>query len=224
MTPTLFIRPHLGAGDAIILNALVRHFANKGPVIFPCKHHNILSVSFMFHDDPNITVIPVTDDAEADRLCAEHTGEVLRLGMFGDNFSFKDWSSVFYRQAGLNPDLRWSGFRVGREWGTELCSPEGQYAFVHEDRARKMIIRDELLPQMPIIYAEKREDGTIFNYMGVIEYATEIHCIDSCMAILSDQVRTKARRLVMHRYARPNSKENGYAGPPVLRKPWEVIQ
>lgn len=219
---SLFIRWHGGLGDAIICNALVRHFAAKGPAIVTAKHHNMGSVEFMFRDDQNITALPVADDAEADRLCIAHKGEVLQLGMFGPNFTFKDWSDCFYRQAGLNPDLRWHGFRVQREWGSELWPPEGDYAFVHEDRARKMIVRDELLPPMPIVLAEKRD--TIFAYLGVIENAAEIHCIDSAFLALCDQIKTKAHRLGLHRYARPNSKENGYAGPPTLRKNWEVIK
>lgn len=216
---SLFIRPHLGLGDAIILNALVRHFAAKGPVIFPCKTHNAPSVSFMFRDCQDISVAAVGGDADAELRCTL-CNNALKLGMFGKDFTFKDWSDCFFRQAGLNPDLRWHGFRIQREWGSELWPPEGDYAFVHEDRARNMIIRDELLPAMPIVLAEKRD--TIFAYLGVIENAAEIHVIDSAFLALCDQIKTKAHRLVLHHYARPNSKENGYAGPPTLRKHWIV--
>src|SRR5687767_8139013 len=98
--PSLFIRPHLGAGDALILNGLVRYFAERQPVIFPCKTHNVPSVSFMFRDNPNIEVLPVKDDAEVDQACRT-TPFSLKLGMFGTGFTFKDWDECFYTQAGL---------------------------------------------------------------------------------------------------------------------------
>lgn len=221
---SLFLRVHLGLGDSIILNGLVRHFAALGQVVFPCKHHNLPSVRLMFRDVPDIYVLPVTDDAEADRLCAAHKGEVLKLGMFGKDFTFTNWAECFYRQALLSPEVRYSGFYFQRDWGKEFWPHQCEYAFVHEDPARHMVIRPELLPEMTLVRAEKREGGTIFDYTGVIEGAAEIHCIDSVFLSLCDQIKTKAHWLVLHRYARPNSKENGYAGPPSLRKNWQVIK
>src|SRR5688572_13478577 len=120
--PSLFIRPHLGLGDALILNALVRHFAERQPVTFPCKTHNLPSVSFQFRDNPNIEVFPVADDAEADRVCHSQQWS-LKLGMFGVGFTFKDWDAVMYKQAGVPFEKRWSGFYYQREFGRELQPP-----------------------------------------------------------------------------------------------------
>lgn len=220
--PNLFIRLHLGLGDSIICNALVRHFTQWQVVIVPCKEHNLASVQFMFRDNPNIVVVPVKDDAEADKLCNKHQWS-LKLGMFGDNFSFKDWDAIFYAQAGVPFDRRWTGFYCRREPSSEIRPPhKGPFAFVHEDVNRKMVIDDALLPQIPLVVAERQ--STIFAYTACIEEADEIHCIDSAYLSLVESIPTRAKRLVLHRYARPNSKENGYAGPPTLRKNWQVIQ
>lgn len=219
----LFIRPHLGCGDALILNGLVRHFAANRPVIFPAKHHNVDSVRFQFRDNPNIQVMPVTDDAEADRYAAQEQ-DVLRLGMFGKDFTFDRWDECMYRQAGVPFDVRWSGFAYERELSTEFYPPlmgevttsKSAYYFLHEDAKRNFVIRDDLLPSMMGVEAE-RTPGTIFDYRMIIENATEIHVIDSVFLSLVESIPTKAKRLVLHLYARPDAK------PPTLRKNWEVL-
>lgn len=219
----LFVRWHLGVGDSLICNGLVRHFAKQQAVIIPCKHQNLASVQFQFRDNPNIDVLPVADDAEADRQ-SMRAQDVLRLGMFGDNFSFKEWDRVMYEQAGIPFDVRWSGFYYERERSTEFYPPlmgevttsKGAYYFLHEDAKRNFVIRDNLLPSMMGVEAE-RTPGTIFDYRMIIENATEIHCIDSVFAILADSIPTTAKRHVLHLYARPDAK------PPTLRKPWQIL-
>lgn len=217
----LFIRWHLGLGDALICNGLVRHFAKSRTVIVPAKHHNVPSATFMFRDDPNIQVLPVQDDKAADEW-APWDAYVLKLGMFGENFSFHEWDRVMYKQAGVPFDVRWTGFKVERHPSSEIQPPSGKFAFVHDDHGRGMDITDAELPELPLIYAEKQP--TIFSYCRVIEEAEEIHVVDSAFLSLVESIPTKAKRLVLHRYARPNSKENGYAGPPTLRKDWKIIK
>ena len=55
-----YVYHHLGLGDSILCNGLVRHFAEKlGKVSIFSKRHNYDSLKFMYRDEPNITVIPV---------------------------------------------------------------------------------------------------------------------------------------------------------------------
>ena len=85
MTGELLIRPHLGMGDAIISNGLVRQLAVNQRIAFPCKTHYAASVRFMFRDVPSVTVIPVADDSDADLLVQQASQlnlPTLLLGMF----------------------------------------------------------------------------------------------------------------------------------------------
>ena len=62
-------RGHMGLGDHIICNALVRHLAKKDTIIVPVKKHNETSVKFMFSDNENIVVMPFKGDRQADKFC-----------------------------------------------------------------------------------------------------------------------------------------------------------
>ena len=62
----IFLIHHLGLGDHIVCNGLVRELIKKCDLIyFPVKHHNFATVKFMFRDIPNhIKYVTVNNDNE----------------------------------------------------------------------------------------------------------------------------------------------------------------
>lgn len=218
MKPPIIIRGHLGLGDHLITNALVRDYARDHEAVFvPCKPHNFTTVKFMFSDQPNIVTIPVMDDLGADETVKAFAGERLKLGMFGEKFSYKAWDKVMYDQAGVGFSTRWSGFRARRSSNMVKPPTNSPYIFVHEDTSRDFVINRDDVPVMWEVSPEKTE--TIFDWVEVIENAIEIHCIDSSFAILVDSLENlKAKVLKLHLYARPG------ANPPHYKKKWEIIR
>ena len=218
MSNSIFIRTHLGLGDALIQNGLVRILASNDRVVFPAKIHNFESVKFMFRDLPNVEVVSVRDDVEAE-LLSEAEASVLRLGLFSLTEPLESaWDRQMYRQARVPFDCRWEAFQVHRDRQDEYPVPRTNYVFLHDDYERGFCIDESRLPSDVYRIRPERPNSlnTIFGWLPLIVEASEIHCIDSCFAILVDSIPTKAIRLVLHDYARKGL-------PPTYRKKWEHL-
>jgi hypothetical protein len=216
----LLIRGHLGLGDHLVTNAIVRDRATAhDEVVVLCKPHNAPSLAFMWRDLRNVELFSIEGDDEADKAVAEMTRAgypVLALGFFGPQpFDPDRWDSEMFRQASLDPQLRWNGFKVDRQPSRELDIPPHPYIFVHDDPERGFAIPSERLPSgIPAVRPTPGATPCIFDYWGILENASEIHCIDSCFAIFVDSLpEQKASRLVWHHYARRGR-------PPRYCKPW----
>lgn len=217
---SIVIRGHLGLGDHLICNGLVKEYASQyDRVIVPCKQHNEPSVRQMFLDDARIHAVAVRDDSDADKVSSlfeESGSDLLNLGMFGEKpFDIMRWDSEMYRQAGVTFETRWERFSFQIPEDFQLADPGG-FAFVHDDPSRGFKMRKSELPGIP--HCRPSPAGTIFHWVPHILAAKEIHCIDSCFAILVDSLKDiSAERLVLHLYARRDK-------PPHYRKQWEVLE
>lgn len=232
----LLIRGHLGLGDLLIGNAIVRHYAKEHAVCVVCKHHNMTSAAFQWRDLVNVELIGVAgddNDKEADEVTAhaEQQGfPVLRLGFTGKKpFDIQQWDREFFRQAGVDFQMCWNGFKVNRQPSREIYPIDigkSEYCFIHEDKARGHVINEKYLPKsrhgrkggMKRIYADPKRTDNIFDWWNIIDGATEIHVIESCFAILIDHLpQIKAKRVVVHQYARKST-------PPTYQNQFEIIK
>lgn len=214
----LFIRPHLGLGDAFILNGMVRALAKKnGQITVPAKQHNVSTLRMLWSDLENVTIAPVEDDAGATFMAEHHEGSKLLLGLFGKewNDGKPGWDKLMYRQAGVPFEERWSGFKIGSMPHQHAVNGP-PYALVHEDIERGFVIPSNRKPHLPCRHIWP--SNSVLDFVDMITNATEIHCIDSSVACLADSIPTKARKLVLHLYARPNAK------PPIYKKEWTILK
>lgn len=228
----LFVLWHLGLGDHIICNGLIRKISKQYNTIFlPVKIHNITNISDMFKDLNNIKIIPVTNDLDMIKYSdsmKSYSCEFLKLGIFGDNF-MKNCSSFeesFYLQSNMEPSIRWSDFKyINNEKKQDelLNSIKDDYVFVHDDETRKLGINYSLLKNNYTIYKPKHNLGkisnySIFDYIKVLYFAKEIHCIDSSFACLVDQLSDlKEKPKYIHRYVRTE-------GGPIYNNNWNIIK
>lgn len=231
----LLLFPHLGLGDLVVCNALVRQLAAKRKVWVLCRPRNVESARFMWRDDHNIELLELPGDFEkqenhakafAEFAHKEHSKEVLGLGLHGSRpFDLDRWDQEMYRQAGLDfQKLRWNGFKVARQPSREFELPGKKYIFVHDDPSRGFGIDPARLPKNRKVVkpeplaAKQGGPANIFDWWGVIEGAEEIHCIDSAFLCLIDSLPClKAKKFVFHKYARAEGK------PPSTVKGWEVL-
>lgn len=218
----LLIRGHLGLGDMLIINGLVRHFAAFEPNRFIhvlCKAHNVPTVECMFSDLETVEVKSVKDDLEADKCAQEFEddgiAEILRLSGSGDGFD-----KQFYDCAGVPFEERWTRFR----WGTGrgyIEPPLKPYSFVHEDAERGFRIDYARVGSwIPLIVRPNRVlgDGNLFAWTHVLDQAREIHCIPSAFSVLVDSIPLAGDGdLYLHKYARPGGEL------PTYRKNWKVL-
>jgi len=182
----LTIVHHLGIGDSLNINGMVRHFSSKGyhvHVITRKKQYE--SIQFMYRDDSNIIVLTTESDNPND-IRSVIKGTSLNLGTYSCSNNewayiiknFNSWAHFPYYQAGLNPIIMKTKFKLVRdtEREEELLKTFGDddFIFVHEDPKHKCL-------QVDTTYNIIKPDTVslpfnIFDWLGVLEKAKEIHC------------------------------------------------
>lgn len=190
---------HLGLGDQIMLNGMIRHFAEDDIVYTFCKTCHVESVEFMYRDNKNIRLIPVDNTNPREIWSKVPKGEdvqVIPLATYGmDDRSWSvftnvaNWAHGVYLQAKVNPLYMYTKFRVIRDKSIELPPPtDKDYIFVHDDPERNRNIKVETdlhvyKPQSKVIDERKEffqcDHPNIFSYIGLIEKAKEVHCMNS---------------------------------------------
>jgi len=191
----LTILHHLGLGDAIMLNGMVRHFAEKEDVVIFVKKQQEPSIVFMYRDLSNVKIIPV-DTTHPREMWSQVKGRVLPLATYAlndDIWNFAtsgpvsvlvNWAHSIYIQAGLPPKYMYSKFKVVRDKNTEIKYEHDDYVFIHDDSTRGMNIEVSYDNVFRITEDTLKTNPNIFDYLTVIENAKEVHCMDSCYAWL----------------------------------------
>jgi hypothetical protein len=188
---------HLGIGDHVMINGLVRHLAEteKSVSVVGLEKHKE-SLEFMYRDNPKIKVKTVKTTAARDVWGAtQGFDKVLPLATYGihennwKQLTYGDaplstWCHLPYFQAKVNPEYMRTKFYFERDHEREdafykKMGLEGQdYIFVHNepDRHRENIVQSPYKVFNPDV---KISPFNIFDYLKILENAKEIHCINS---------------------------------------------
>lgn len=233
MEDTVYIYQHLGLGDHVICNGLIREISKTyGTVVLFVKEHNSKSVRFMFRDAQNINIMIADDACAKNFINSNPEKKVIIIGheYLDRSDTAKKFDRGFYEEAGFDFALRWKGFHVQRDIDQEQIlfekngiDKDSKYLFVHDDKdlTKGSSINVDKIDKKnrKIVFADSSMTGNIFDYLGIIENAEEIHCIPSCFMFLADSVETKGS-LYMHRYTRnyPHYCE------PSLKKDWIILK
>ena len=106
---------HLGLGDQIMLNGMVRHFAETDTVAIIVKRCHEESVRFMYRDISDRVELILVDTTNPQVIWSKVKGDVIALATYGidDNgWTFMtqgqgsvmtNWAHGVYIQAGVNP-------------------------------------------------------------------------------------------------------------------------
>src|SRR5210317_2331614 len=185
---------HLGLGDAIMLNGMVRHFAeNEKVCIFVQKHH-LDSVQFMYRDIEDRVKIKAVNTTNAQEMWSQVEGKVLPLATYrlpidvwkyimeGPPTEMVNWAHSVYIQAGIPPKYMYSKFKVVRDRDSEIKYEHNDYVFIHDDVSRGMKIDTSHTNTYRVTRDRLDSNSNIFDYLTVIENASEVHCMDSCYA------------------------------------------
>ena len=210
------VMTHMGLGDHLVCNGMIRHFAKTYDVVTYVKKQYVESVRDMFRDlGPALTITPVDDDKDAwNKALYEHM--VVRTGIFTgrqDWDTVKPWCDAFYANAHLSPKMLRDEFfmlrsrdreeffyrRVIDQLGTD------RYVVVHDDPSRYAPIT--VKTDLPIVRIGRGlfpvESDTIFDYCTLIERAQEYHGYDSSFAWLVELFRLRPKpKTFLHRHIR----------------------
>lgn len=225
--PTL-IYQHLGLGDYIIISGGLKYLKRNGLLghaFCICKHQYLASVKQLYADVEELEVISVNDWKGAEILVDQWQGNKLIVGF--ENMS--DWYHFdmdFYRILGVDFKERWNSFSIERNLEAEnkllskVC-PAGDFVFVHDDISRGLQIKEEYInSSLPVI--RPFVTNSIFDWLSVLEKATEIHCMCSSFKHLIDSLTTiKANLYYHHSYV--NNGTSREASITASKNHWTII-
>jgi hypothetical protein len=186
----VFIKHHLGLGDAIVHNGMVRKiFEEKNCDIFlASKFTNIDNVRFMYRDNPRINVVGVNNDDEMNQLINNNQYDEIISSHF-DTGRLRydlDFDDSFYKIVDMDPNVKKEYFHIERNQNKEnevfdtLVTKKDidRYIFLHEKPTENILIdRNKIRNDLPIIYADKQ--FKTFDLLKIIENAEECHIISS---------------------------------------------
>jgi hypothetical protein len=200
-----YIYHHLGLGDHIICNGIIRHFKEiYGEISIFCKPHNYNNVKYMYRDDSNIHVLPIGEDNDVNRYIYENNihNEVIRIG-FG-NLSWNPLTSFdedFYTTSKIPFEYRFSKFKFNRDLEKEneafnFVNPNNEeYIFIHGNVDRNKIRNDLKIIENPTEFG-------IFDIIKIIEKSTEVHIMESSVKCLINSYVFDKPLFFYHQYIR----------------------
>lgn len=203
----IYIHHHLGLGDHIICNGLVREiYKIYSKVYLFCKPHNVNNVKFMYRDLENLEVLEGDDRESIQYIMNNNLREkYLRIGheniVRGVNFD-----ESFYKQLNINFQKRWDSFYILRDKNSEsklydyLNPSDENYVLIHNKGSDNVdrIDYNNINENLKKIFVEK--STTMFDYIKLIERANEIHCIDSSFIHLVDSLNIKNKKFFHKNY------------------------
>ena len=112
----IYIHHHLGLGDHIICNGLVRELVKNDSSCLYAKHTNANTVRLMYRDLLNLSIIGVNNDEEITNPMALRIGFDYILKAREKNLT---WDQAFYHQCGIDFNKRWDSFFIKRDYERE---------------------------------------------------------------------------------------------------------
>jgi len=228
---SVYIYHHLGLGDHIIANGMVRTIAKKYDKTYLfCKPHNFPNVSFMYRDLPNLKIIVMEDLGVQSFMTINPDNNYVIAGhapfwkILNSGHNKLKIDEIFYQLAGVPLENKWKEFYVRRnlEREKEVFSKLGlkedeKFIFVHDDKDRKIT---KNLPGLKIVKPADR-DLSLFDFLYTIEKAEEIHCINSSFFCLIDCIGIKKEKMFLHEYVRKDLNDDAT---PILGSNWTILK
>jgi predicted nucleic-acid-binding protein len=228
----LYVYHHLGLGDHIVCNGILREFCKIfGEISLFCKEDYYESIKFMYRNLKNLIVIPVKDsDNGVFRYLNENNinwNDVIKIGGYGNRWGLDKtitFDKNFYLQAGIPFEKRWNSFYFERDIEREdrvfnLLNISFPYIVIHEDKERGFVINRKYLKNDNIVIINNSLTNNIFDYTKVFQKASEIHIVESCFLFLVDSIEIETKQIYAHRYAR----QYDWISKPNLKKEWIIL-
>lgn len=224
MENSIYIYHHLGMGDHILCNAIVREYSKKYNYVFLfVKPQYFKNVSYMYRDLQNIKFIAMDDIGVKSFMNINPNEEYLIVGITKEWFKkleskeFETFDHGFYISAEIPLDYKWSHFHFERNIEKEKSiyydvlglKDDEEYLFVHEDVKRDRIFKTKYIDtNIKIINPVKYNGIGIFDFIYTIEKAKEVHIHNSSFSCLIDTMRINNPNIFYHEYARKDMGSN----------------
>lgn len=219
-TQDLYVFHHLGLGDMIHCNGMVRFLLQQldphcNLHVF-CKARNAEMTQWMYRDEPRIRLERISEGArETDcvqRVLKEHNASnYLCVGhrdlrTWEKNYPRTFFDQLFYMQVGIPYSVRYSHCYWERDLLEEervyrKLAPGKEYAFVHDDPNRGYSIDSHSIP-LPIVRNDISE--SIFHLGLLLERASQVHCMESSIRCMIESLDMSRCQLFYHNFRYPD--------------------
>lgn len=201
------IAHHLGMGDMIVLNGLVRFIykrdKNKYEKIYLlCYAHNKNNVERMYNDLNKLELFIIENENQIGNTIDNFNGDVENLHLDGDGYNMYNeiGDDAFFITKNYDKVLR-KKFKIKRDINKEeeifnqyvFNQP---YIFVHDDEERGYKINDSKLPDLPKVRIPKSVN--IFDALKIMEKASECHVISSAFVCLLQSMPKLNKNITVH--------------------------
>jgi len=229
---SLYILTHLGLGDQIISNGLVRYYAKRNDLVtIFSKPNNYKNVSFMFRDLKNLKILNMEYEQIINFVQNDIINKYLIIGYekFWNEYknpnNKKTIDQIFYEQANLDISVKFSEFYVQRDLEKEKetyykvgLKDNEDYIFIHDTDNRKIT---KEIPENFKIIKPTDLSLTLFDYLTIMENAKECHFINSSFFCLAHCMDINKPKMVLHEYSRED-RDPLYT--PILKPNWKIIK
>ena len=195
MIRSALVHHHIGLGDHIICNGLVREILKVGFdfLYLPVKKQNFETVKKMYSDETDIVCLPVLNDADVLELSQIRSSKLYRVGFEKVR---SDWDVSFYDSIEIPFQKRWDSFKANRDQDKESnllqllnINKEEDFILIHESGSAGTFPISISDSNTRIIKVEPITNCMI-DWCWVIEQAKEVHCIDSSFIHLAQSIRS----------------------------------
>jgi hypothetical protein len=198
----MYIHHHLGLGDHIICNGLVRGLLGTEAEIVLATEASCEEAVRHLYADTNVKLHLVSGDQQAEEEYRKHDS-VLRVGFENCHIAGMpcrpDWEKAFYDYVEMPYEKRYELFHFPRSEEREqellekLDLPD-EFAFVNTATS-KGSFDIEIDTQLPIVRLTRVEGITLLDWVVVLEKATEIHTVDTSVFQLAKQYKFDKRKV-----------------------------
>ena len=233
MKNNLFIYHHLGLGDHFDCNGMVRYIQEKWgyeKVTIFSKDSYYKMVDYMYRENDKINIIAIDGSKEHEEVQkalnthAKHDDNLLVVGHQNYDHAAvgKNCWEIFYYQVKIPYDIRQSYFYVERDLEAEKkllqkLNPENlPFAFVHDDKDRGFTLDKSHIQNKELHIIENDTSENIFHFIGILEKAEEVHCMESSFKTLVD-IYCDQEKLFFHDF-------RGHPLGSQSNKNWKVIK
>jgi len=196
MTDNCYIYHHLGLGDHLICNGLVRYLIKSldlKQITLVVKRPNLSNIMRMFKDRPAyINFLTVDRDSDFIDFYNQNKAPLFKVGF--EKCRSADFDKSFYDSVYVPFEERWNSWYIQRDDEQENklfeeLKIDGDYIFVHDQSSvgkYNLKIDSDLRQIRP---DKLKCETSIFDWIKVIENAKEVHAISSSFVHLINSLK-----------------------------------